>query len=725
MLGNRQRFHLFLVAFAILGALGGLVWAASKAVDLDANGTTESTCALNILSTFPAKVENVVTNKAVGDAFTFNWFSAGPGGFKGSVGTGTSTGVGSKWTWQTSQAIYSFTGNSCTNDICFTATAGLPVGTSRGPFSVPGRSLTTSGVTLSNTSLTSSLISFFSPPKVLFSATSSVGQPGSDQVSYTTTLSNTSLNDLTVHLDAGPPGCCPHENQLNCSGTCVDYLTDENNCGGCGIQCDTLHGQFCSEGTCLSVCPLGQTLCQGECVDTTVDPLNCGGCGHACGTNQICTNSTCITCTSPLQTACSNKCVNLHTDPLNCGACGVNCNNLCPSTGQGACSQGNSCFCVTRNSSAASFTAPTLTSLPPPAPVCETQALTQTIPAGTSQTLPCNAATFLAKEVLSIVRVCDGSGSPDANGICPNGLPASEGPFIQLVPDGNHPVSGVAVSLSPTGVSLKEPSGNGLWEPGETAQINVFVGNAGFATIVGGCATLSSPPQDITPEDSISNPTSVNITTATACYPDIPGTPTTSTGCTTTPAVSPVGALTPFVVSVPSGYLGDTSRLFVLHFTGTANGTPISEDVPLTLGIAGSCDPANVQGNYDGLQGFDGPLAALIPDDDPRPLPFPPKPFALGKTRPMKLSMSCGGLNLDASLALPPQIVALFNLTTNQSVDITKVNLNDSANPFDPFFRFNSGWIYNTRTKDLTRGKYKITLQIAGKKKYVGGFELN
>ncbi|HMC83471.1 MAG TPA: hypothetical protein VKL61_09590, partial [Candidatus Polarisedimenticolia bacterium] len=68
------------------------------------------------------------------------------------------------------------------------------------------------------------------------------------------------------------------------------------------------------------------------------------------------------------------------------------------------------------------------------------------------------------------------------------------------------------------------------------------------------------------------------------------------------------------------------------------------------------------------------------------------------------------------------------NLTTNLPVDITKININDSPNPFDPFFRFNgagSGWIYNMRTKDLTAGKYKITIELAGKKSYVTGSEFN
>jgi stigma-specific protein Stig1 len=726
---NTQRILLIAILSVPLAALVGgiLAWAATKSVDLDGNGTAESSVALNVLTTFPAKIENVVTNKAVGDSFTFSYLSSGPGGWNGSVGLGTSTGIGTKWTWQTSQAVYSFTGTTCTNDICFSATAGLPSGTKRGPFSVPGRSLSPSGVTLSSSSLTSSLITFFSPPKTIVSFTSTVGQPGSGQVKYTTSVGNNTGGDLAVHLDAGPPGCCPHENQLNCSGTCVDYLTDESNCGGCGVQCAA--GQFCDAGACVSSCPLGQTFCSGECVDTTSDPLNCGGCGIVCGTNQICTNSACFTCTSPQQTACDNHCTNIHTDPLNCGACGVNCALLCPSTGQGTCSNGNSCFCTTRAMSpnpAVSFTAASL--LPPPAPVCETQAIDQSVPAGQSSTLGCNTAGFLAHEVLSIVKVClDGSVPNPTTNLCADGTAPNTGPFMQLVPDPEHPVGTVDVAISPVAVGVDDPTKDGLWEPGELILLNVSVANSGSGTVTNACAKLTSPAQDLTPDDGVYNPVPVNIITDTACYPDIPGTPVSSGDCSSSPVVTPVRGLSSFGISAGSDYLGDTSRQFILHFTGKVNGVPISEDVPITLGIGSTCNPADIQGNFDGLQGLDSPMAQLIPEEDNRPLPLPNKPFSLGKTRPMKLSMSCGTVNLNDTQTLAPRITGLFNLTANQPVDITKININDSPNPYDPFFRFqtsSSGWIYNMRTRDLTAGRYRLTILIDGRKSYVTGFEL-
>jgi hypothetical protein len=356
------------------------VYAATKTVDLDAqtaNGA-ESKCDLNVLSTFPVQIENVVTNKAVGDAFEFTWASAGPGGFRSSVTPGTAGGVGARWVWSTNQTVYAYTGTSCDRDICFLKTAGPdalggtcslgcaddgvlmsmsrgtggavnlvwsggtasytifrassangltapanalttttnlaasdtpPAGglffyqvrgsscitqkacssnaqcnpasegicVSRGPFSVPGRSLSSTDVTVSSASLTASLITFFSPPKVVFRVTSTA-QPGG----LLDTVSNNSTQPLTYTSEAYPPGCCPSgtgDHPVRCGETCVDVLNDPDNCGACGNVCGD--GTCCSGGECVSLCSDGRIWCNGACVDPVNDSDNCGACGKS------------------------------------------------------------------------------------------------------------------------------------------------------------------------------------------------------------------------------------------------------------------------------------------------------------------------------------------------------------------------------------------------------------------------------------------------------------
>src|SRR5688572_11454186 len=233
----RRKEHLRLAAaFAVLALLCGGAWAATKTVDLDGRPGAESAVDLNVLQTVPPRIEAKITNKTNGDAFSFSWKSAGPGGFTSSLRAGTLAGVGTKWVWTTNQTVYAFTGTTCAKDVCFTKTAGPDPVTTRGPFGVPGRSLFTTDVTVSSSVLTSSLITFFSPPQEVFRATSSVF-PSGGGVGIRETLNNLTGSPLTVTVDPGPPGCCPEEGQINCDGDCFDWRTDEANCGGCGIAC--------------------------------------------------------------------------------------------------------------------------------------------------------------------------------------------------------------------------------------------------------------------------------------------------------------------------------------------------------------------------------------------------------------------------------------------------------------------------------------------------------
>jgi hypothetical protein len=127
-----------------------------------------------------------------------------------------------------------------------------------------------------------------------------------------------------------------------CAGTCIDYQTDEANCGGCGNACGT--DQLCVGGTCE--CGFNQVRCGNACVTPSVDPTHCGGClngevpsedpgGVACNSaNPYCVSGGCISqCPAPL-TGCPASgqsvagCRNLDSDDNNCGACGNKCSLL-------------------------------------------------------------------------------------------------------------------------------------------------------------------------------------------------------------------------------------------------------------------------------------------------------------------------------------------------------------------------------------------------------------
>jgi hypothetical protein len=103
---------------------------------------------------------------------------------------------------------------------------------------------------------------------------------------YNRVLSAGELSSLyTARLGCASSTCasCGSGKTL-CSGSCVTTATDNNNCGGCGITCNTAGGETCSSGTC--VCSnMALTNCSHTCIDATSDPSNCGGCNTVCGTD--------------------------------------------------------------------------------------------------------------------------------------------------------------------------------------------------------------------------------------------------------------------------------------------------------------------------------------------------------------------------------------------------------------------------------------------------------
>ena len=123
-----------------------------------------------------------------------------------------------------------------------------------------------------------------------------------------------------------------------------DMLTDPNNCGGCGISCNS--HESCVDGVCMrNSCSDGLTLCGlDDCRSTKFDPNNCGACNYICSEHLIigaesnsCSAGKCQYSCKHGYTKCSTgttadtivcvKASDMLTDPKNCGGCGI----LCPS----------------------------------------------------------------------------------------------------------------------------------------------------------------------------------------------------------------------------------------------------------------------------------------------------------------------------------------------------------------------------------------------------------
>jgi hypothetical protein len=296
---------------------------------------------------------------------------------------------------------------------------------------------------------------------------------------------------------------------------------------------------------------------------------------------------------------------------------------------------------------------------------------------------------------------------------------------MRLVPDTSKIVGDAY--LTPFAVQvIDDTSGDGLLEPGETAKLLIKLINAGPINVLSATARLLPISVDAT-DDGVSNPIGITVDVADSIYGTIQGTIPTG-DCT--PVLYPAPNSLLFQVTVPPEYPGDSSAPVKVRVEGLVGDEPFIMDVPLSLGIADRCDPAANTRDYDGIDGLLTPMAKLVPAGDP--VPFPNKSFAVGNTRPMKLRMFCGAVNLDDASVDAPQIVGLSEATRGP-LDINLLNLNadSGTNPNDPFFRFNNAllaggphWSYSMRTALLGPGTYTVTIRIAGRKEYVTGFVL-
>jgi len=138
--------------------------------------------------------------------------------------------------------------------------------------------------------------------------------------------------------------------QLCCENGCKTVASDRDNCGACGVICDPLVTNACTEGECVcgdtgGPCPTGSNCCPDaegvrSCVDTTDDIHNCGGCGNECSGRLVdsCTDGECTCGTNPqcrrgpgicggdpglAEFCCSGTCT--PVDETNCASCGEAC----------------------------------------------------------------------------------------------------------------------------------------------------------------------------------------------------------------------------------------------------------------------------------------------------------------------------------------------------------------------------------------------------------------
>ncbi len=91
---------------------------------------------------------------------------------------------------------------------------------------------------------------------------------------------------------SSPSNCVCGIGTVPCNGTCVDLMSDNTNCGMCGMACPVT--QFCSFGQCGDICTLPLVFCNGGCVDFTSDDNNCMSCGRQCAATAQCIDSQCV-----------------------------------------------------------------------------------------------------------------------------------------------------------------------------------------------------------------------------------------------------------------------------------------------------------------------------------------------------------------------------------------------------------------------------------------------
>jgi hypothetical protein len=122
-----------------------------------------------------------------------------------------------------------------------------------------------------------------------------------------------------------------------CNGKCVNTDSDPNNCGGCGVVvkapaiciwgkpgCDNSGSTIFTPGS--TPVTLSYCAANNSCVDFMSDSNNCGSCGNVVAAPLACVAGK-ASCANVTDTFCAgtNTCSDLGSDINNCGACGRAC----------------------------------------------------------------------------------------------------------------------------------------------------------------------------------------------------------------------------------------------------------------------------------------------------------------------------------------------------------------------------------------------------------------
>ncbi len=781
--GKSSRLHPYvrlpficLLAVVILVSVYKIAQATAILLNIDIpgiGGTADFTVSLDsgdrissVTGTTVHWIRNTVTNNLTNTPYVFNWRTAGPppAGFSGSAGSGP--GTSAIWEWEATSTIYSIgcstlatnplPANYCiTFDPSNTAVA-TPV------YRFAGRSLISTGVTPSTASVTTAYKQAFSPERPVFEVVSAVQELTNGQFEYTTTVHNQSDFSIRFEIASGPLGCSTcGPGFTDCAGTCTNLFDDEKNCGACGNVCGG--GTCCLpfglagvpvcqdfEGEC-PVCGNGIQEFAERCDGTDFHNLTCdsfGFCGGTLACNNFCriVTADCELCPietlTPSGAVLSQPEVSLAVVTPQQGqfdTCEfpIGCNPPCPS--------GSECIdrvcqpiieAPSQDSDVSLLSGALQASLQVQPAVL---GRVVEVPPGGFAPLDCSIEDVPAKEIPTQITANCGV----ADGECTLGAAGVSGPVVVFVPDRTMTLG--AAFLAAFRTEVRDSSGNGQIEPGETADLFVSLINARPGGLTGLGATLSDEGMDLDCHDLENGQCLVPggdvatdpilVTHAGSAYPDIPGADINSTdtaSCLTTDTNKhltpvPVQNTTPFGIVVPPDHPEDTTHPLTLRLTGRLAGSGAPVDilpVTFTVGVGRACVPGALANDFDTLQGLLSPLARLVPQGSV--VPMPGMPFKMGSTLPLKLRLACGSMPLTGQNASPPRIVALardgvaINLAT-LNLDAGGANSNNLAFRFDPKM---GQWVYNGSTKGLAAGGYVITIQMPNGRNYDAGFRL-